>query len=290
MMAVGRAAAAALFLAALSACEGAAPAPPAPAPSASVTSPPPPPAPPPSVPPPRTLVTGTLRPGSPENLLIDPGFSGAEQGEQGAGGFLAYFAKTFARFTPVAVPDSASPAGHGGNVLALSNATVPLPRAIEVVLRFTGGKGPFVAEVWMAARDPEGAARPWGPTGPSATILAPAADQATTLAPDQSPPRQASGRSWTRFTGTFSGDIVGAGLLVVNTGSLPGTVDLAAPQVLAVPIVSTLGRATSPRSLRPEERATVAFALSRAPGEPGLPSGGAPPRPRVGPRLGGGSR
>ncbi len=273
----------AFFLAAPTGCEGTAPAPaPAATPSASVSSPPPPPAPPASTPP-RTLVVGSLRPGAPENLLLDPGFYGAERGEQGAGGFLAYFAKSFVRTTPSAVPDSASPAGHGGNMLALTdpNATATAARAIEVVFRFTGGKGPFTAEVWMAARDPEGAARSWGPPGPTASLLAPAQGQTIDLAPDPAPPRAANGRLWTRFTGTFATDIVGAGLFVVNTGTEPGTVYLAAPQVLAVPLVSTLG-ATRPRSLRPDERGTAAFALSR-PADPWLPTATEPTRPRVGP-------
>ncbi len=209
----------------------------------------------------RTLVTRGLRVGPPENLLLDPGFSTAEQGQQGAGGFLGYFTKDFSRYTIETRVDSASPARLGAVAIMLDpKGTDASARSIALVARFGGGKGPFSAELWVASLDPSGSPRAF-PADPgfTATLTHPGDSIAVDLSRDPTSSRVASGREWVRYAGRLERDLVGGGLLILTTAR-PGGVELAAPVVVAAPTLpgpTAWGPRAAERRLRPEERALV---------------------------------
>lgn len=257
----------ALSILALAACGGddspyVPPAPPSP------TAPPPPP---PGPTPARTQVTGTLLPTTTKNLLLDPGFFLTEQGGQIAGAFLAVYEQGQGNLTLRVRVDSTSPAGFAGGVAIAKEpkATDEKARSIQFLAAFTGGKGPFVAKVWVASVDAAGAPRafPEDGGGFEASILDPGRQsQAAELQRDDTAPRVSGGRTWVRYSGQLPRDLVGGGMMIMTTGTKGGGFELAAPEIVATSATTALSRVPvmRVRPMRESERAAV-LAYDRIP-------------------------
>ena len=258
-----------------------------PQPSATVAVP----APPPSVAPAkRTLVDGKLVSTPTQNLLLDPGFSLTEQGQQGAGTFLAFY-ESGGQLEVKTRVDSTSPSGFGGGVATLKDpkATDVKSRSIQLIASFTGGKGPFVAKVWVSSIDAGGAPRPFPEDqgGFEAVLVDAKQSNAGNLKIDPEQTKIVGSRTWVLYTGQLKKDLVGGGLMVVTTGNKGGGFELSAPEIVATPTLAatSLGRGhvMGSRALTAGERASIAAyaAIPRrlvpaSPGEraphPGVPA------------------
>jgi hypothetical protein len=237
-----------------------------PKPSGStVTPPPPPPPPPPSSPALRTLGTGTLQPTTTQNLLLDPGFFLTEQGGQIAGAFLAVYEQGQGQLQLRVRIDSTSPAGFGGGVVLARDpkATDEKARSIQFLAAFTGGKGPFVAKVWVSATDAAGAPRalPEDGGGFEASVLDPARQSsAADLVRDPEKTKRVGGRTWSLYTGQLTRDLVGGGMMLMTTGSKGGGFELAAPEIVAISAANGVSRipTLTERPLKSSEREAIA--------------------------------
>jgi len=257
-------------------------------PGPAPTTPPAPPPPAPTTPPPRTLVQGTLLPSSTKNLLLDPGFQLTEDGGQIAGAFLAVYEQGQGGLTLKVRTDSTSPAGFAGGVAVAKEprATDEKSRSIQFLAAFTGGKGPFVASVWVASVDAAGAPRPFpeGGGGFEASLIDPASNAAAELTRQPERTKVANGRTWVLYQGTFTRNLLGGGMMIMTTGTLGGGFELAAPEIVATELPTGLTRGTPMRvrPMRESERAAVAT-YARIPKKLVPPKGVEAPRPVVPP-------
>lgn len=250
-------------------------------------------------PPIRTLTEGTLLPTTTQNLLLDPGFALTEDGGQIAGAFLAVYEQGQGQLALDVRLDSTSPAGFAGGVVLAKEpkAGAEKSRSIQFLAAFTGGKGPFVAKVWVASVNEAGAPRafPEDGGGFEATILDPARSSgagAAVLARDPEKTKVANGRTWVLYQGTLTRDLVGGGMMIMTTGTKGGGFELAAPEIVAVSAVAagglTRGRQMQIRDMRASERAAIATygripkQLVPAHARTGAGEGAVVPRPNVG--------
>lgn len=234
-----------------------------PKPAISTTAPP---VPPPTATPARTLGTGSLLPTTTQNLLLDPGFFLTEQGGQITGAFLAVYEQGQGQLQLRVRIDSTSPAGFGGGVVLARDpkATDTKARSIQFLAAFTGGKGPFVAKVWVSSTDATGVPRGFPEDGGGfiASILDPARQSgAVDLVRDAEKTKTVGGRTWVLYTGELKKDLVGGGMMIMTTGAKGGGFELAAPEIVAVPAVAQGGLSRKPslvvRALSDSERAAI---------------------------------
>jgi hypothetical protein len=218
----------------------------------------------------RTLLTGGLTPTRAQNLLLDPGFWLTEQGQQGQGTFLAFYASSSSRLDIAVRTLSDSPAGFGGGVALLKDpkATDDKSRSIQLIANFTGGKGPFEASVWISSVDAAGAPRPFPEDGGGfeATILDARQSSSAVLKLDPEKTMVVGKRTWVQFRGTLKKDLVGGGLIAVETGAKGGGFEAAAPEIIALPTLAATSTTSLSRQapevtwrpVRADERATFA--------------------------------
>lgn len=233
-----------------------------PKPAGSTVTPPPPPPPPPAAL--RTLGTGTLQPTTTQNLLLDPGFFLTEQGGQIAGAFLAVYEQGQGQLQLRVRIDSTSPAGFGGGVVLAKDpkATDEKSRSIQFLAAFTGGKGPFVAKVWVSATDASGAPRafPEDGGGFEASVLNPARQSsAANLVRDPEKTKQVGARTWALYTGQLAPEIVGGGMMIMTTGTKGGGFEFAAPEIVAISAANGMSRipTLALRPLKSSERDAI---------------------------------
>lgn len=236
-------------------------------------APPPAPAPTAATPPKRSLVEGKLLANSPQNMLLDPGFVLTEQGEGGAGSFVAYYSSGNQRLTVKIRNDSSSPSGFGGGFAILKDpkATDTTSRSFQLLSSFVGGKGPFAARVWVSFTDGAGLpkAAPEENSGFSASLVDNRERNAAELVNDPEATKVANGRTWHLYKGEQAKDLVGGGLFLISYGSKGGGIELAAPEVVPVALtraalahpdarVETSAPALRERPLTTEERGSIA--------------------------------
>jgi hypothetical protein len=210
----------------------------------------------------RTLVTGNALPTSPVNLIADPGFYLLGY-EQGFGSFITFYNDgDFAEVTSSA--DSRSPAGFGGRVANLKDAfaTDAKSRAMTMLASFAGGPGPFRAQVWVSKSDSKGTAVA-APTDKAAIQIsiaggAPGASQAYDLAVDPAATRTVGDRTWLLYRADIGEPITPGGFFMVEAGEGGGQWHIAAPELVATPLLA--GQPTRALSNRWQARAR---ALSR---------------------------
>lgn len=247
----------------------------------------------------RTLLTAGLTPTRAQNLLLDPGFELTAQGQQGAGTFLAFYAASSGQLQIDVSTRSDSPAGFGGGVAMLKDpkATDDKARSIQLIASFTGGKGPFDASVWVSAVDAAGEPRPFPEDGGGfdASIVDAKQTSSATLQRDPEKTRIVGKRTWVQFRGQLKRDLVGGGLMAIETGTKGGGFEAAAPEIVALPTLAptastSLARRAPEvtwRALRADERATIAAyaAIPKRYVPAGqLAPGALPPRPAVAPK------
>jgi hypothetical protein len=205
---------------------------------------------PPAVPAKRTIVTGNALPTSPVNLIADPGFGLADQ-QGGFGSFLAFDEATFVPLELATMVDSRSPAGFGGAVALVrpDGATSKRSEPVLLLTSFQGGAGPFHAKVWVSKSDLSGAPAELGidAKGIRASITDGTPDgEAFDLTPIDEATRTIGGRTWTLLRGEITKPLTYGGFFVVRTGTGGGQFHIAAPEIVAQPLVDGL---TATRSL-----------------------------------------
>ena len=213
----------------------------------------------------RAIVQGKALPTSPVNLLADPGFALAAQ-QAGFGSFLAFDEETFSQLELATTVDSRSPAGFGGSVALVrpDGATNKKSAPVLLLTSFPGGAGPFHAKVWVSRSDLAG--KPTDLTIDAKGIVASINDgtpdgEAFDLVPVEGSARIAGGRTWTLLRADVTKPLVYGGFFVVHTGTGGGQFHVAAPEIVAQPLVD--GLAASTRSLSTAQRARALSSAER---------------------------
>lgn len=213
---------------------------------------------------PRKLVEGSALPTSPTNLIADPGF-GLVGREAGYGAFLALYDDTFSPIDLETTYDSRSPAGFGGSVALVKPAGATSTKSDPVMLlaSFQGGAGPFRAQVWVSKSSVSGA--PADVTNDEKGVRAMLTDEtpegeAFDLVPVDGSARTAGGRRWVLLRAEVQKPLVYGGFLVIRTGTGGGQFHIAAPEVVAQPLVD----AHAVRSSRPLVKARAKTSSERA--------------------------
>jgi hypothetical protein len=204
-----------------------------PAASATATAPPGPPQ-------KRTLVEGRQLPSSPVNLLLDPGFALVGTSP----GYGLWLDERFEQTGLSVTSDSRSPAGFGGGVAVFQADGATNTESIELVFvaPFPGGEGPFHAEVWVSRSDVSG--KPVSFTPDKKSILVSLTDgslvgEAIDLKPIDGTTHTIGGRTWV-LLGVDAKSLTYGGYMIIKTGTKGGRWHLAAPQVVAQPLVQGL--------------------------------------------------
>jgi hypothetical protein len=216
----------------------------------------------PAAPSPRTLVEGNALPTSPVNLIADPGFGLSGQ-QAGFGSFLAFDEETFAQVELASTVDSRSPAGFGGSVALVrpEDATNKKSAPVLLLTSFQGGAGPFHATVWVSRSDIAG--KPTSLGIDSKGIVASIADgtpegEAFDLTPVDGASRVAGGRTWTLLRADITKPLAYGGFFIVHTGTGGGQFHIAAPQIVAQPLVDGLASTRSLSSSLRSRRVSTA--------------------------------
>jgi hypothetical protein len=215
--------------------------------------------------PPRTIVVGNALPTSPVNLIADPGFGLAGQ-QAGFGSFLAFDEDSFAQLELATTVDSRSPAGFGGAVALVRPDGATNKQSLPVLLltSFPGGAGPFHAKVWVSRSTLAG--KPAELTIDERGVVASITDgtpdgEAFDLTPVDGGSRTAGGRTWTLLRADITKPLTYGGFFIVHTGTGGGQFHIAAPEIVAEPLVAGLA---SNRSLPASARARAVSASERA--------------------------
>lgn len=232
--------------------------------------PPPPSAPPASAPAPgpspRGLVDLNALPTSPVNLLLDPGFGLV--GEQASyGSFLAFNDGTYRSFDLKVTFDSRSPAGFGGAVARIEppGATDTRSNAVTILTSVPGGAGPFRAQIWVSKTTVKGepAAIALGEDGITASLADGTPNgKAYDLEPVADATRTSGAHTWTLLRATIDKALPYGAFFLVHTGNGGGFFRIAAPEIVAQPLVAAVptrgfGRAVTARAMTATERAVI---------------------------------
>jgi hypothetical protein len=210
----------------------------------------PPPAP--STPKARTLVAGRALSTSAVNLIADPGFGLAGQ-QAGFGSFLAFDEASFTQLDLTTTLESRSPAGFGGAIALVKpdGATNKTSEPVMLLTSFQGGTGPFHANVWVSKSTVGGTpvALTIDTKGVRASITDETPDgEAFDLVPVPSATREVGGRTWTLLRADITKPLTYGGFFVLHTGTGGGQYHVAAPEIVAQPLVDGLGQTRSARA------------------------------------------
>lgn len=233
---------------------------------------------PPATPAPRKLVEGNALPTSPVNLIADPGFALAGEGAS-YGSFFAVTEGDYAQLELVTMADSRSPAGFGGSVAMVrpEGATNSASDPVLLLTAFQGGTGPFRAQVWLSQSDVAGNPKDVtvDPKGVRATVTDETPDgEAYDLAIVESATRKVGARTWVLLRAELPKPLTYGGFFIVRTGTGGGQFWVAAPEVVAQPLVDgitatkslgTTAKAIAPRVKTQAERGAITKYKSRPP-------------------------
>lgn len=219
----------------------------------------------PGAPAPRKIVEGRALPTSTVNLIADPGFALVGQ-QAGFGSFLAFEEDSFSPLELATTVDSRSPAGFGGSVALVrpDGATNKTSAPILLLTSFQGGKGPFHAKVWVSRSSLSG--KPSTLSIDGRGIVASIADEtpdgdAVDLTPVEGSTRTVGGRTWTLLRAEITKPLAYGGFFIVHTGTGGGQFHVAAPEIVAQPLVDGLMKT---HSLAPRLRARAITSSERA--------------------------
>ena len=185
----------------------------------------------------RTMVSGSLVLGTAVNLVSDPGF--ALVSTPGSyGGFYGSAGSTFTPLTIVTARDSRSPAGLRGAVALLTapGATDAAGVGISFLGTVTGGTGPFHAEVWVSKSTLAGAPTTFDASEVHASVLY---QQGGALDLDAvvADIRMVGARKWLPLRADFADGFAQGGYLSIAIPTSGGTWQVAAPSLVAQPLV-----------------------------------------------------
>ncbi len=223
---------------------------------------------------PRSLKTGSLLPYSPQNLLLDVTFR-----EGGWGHFNSFYDGNFNPLTTPSRIFSDSPGGVGApvGVFKDSSATDEKSKALVSLASFLGGKGPFVAHVWVSRSNVAGAPVEL-PNDPLYFRAAVAGDVGSTAKGwdlQQKTTRVHGARTWVLYEAKII-DNLPSGFFVIRFGRLGGQYMVTAPEVVPLSLLPAGDAKMSgelPAVARPAlpEEIAAAAAYARQPIQLGLP-------------------
>lgn len=224
----------------------------------------------------RTLVSRGLMPGAPQNLLLDITFR-----DSGWGHFTSIFDGGMSQPTVGGKISSLSPAGVSAPVAVFKDpaATDEKGKGISSIASFLGGKGPFVARVWVSRTNVAGDGID---LDPDTTVFRTAITtgglpegKAYDLA--RKDEKSIGGRTWVLFEGRVEDDLPGTAFFNLRFGKKGGGFLVQAPEVVPVALIPTEGATpmalpfgVKARALLPEEWEAMAF-YRRQPVQLGLP-------------------
>lgn len=208
-----------------------------PADSAQATQPPAPPQ-------KRTLLDGTQLASSPVNLLIDPAF-GLEIANYGQAGYGMWIDEAAQQTGFTTTLDSRSPAGFGGAVglFQADGATNTQSDELVFIAPFPGGGGPFRARAWVSKSDVNGKPVTFTTDVKSIQLSLAAATpsgDAVDLTAVSGATRSYAGRTWVMLEVNVAQPYPYGGYFIIHTGTKGGRWHIAAPEVVAQPLVQGL--------------------------------------------------
>jgi hypothetical protein len=179
----------------------------------------------------RTLVTRSLMPTSPKNLLRDPLIGG--DGTTSYGQFRAFFVA--GAFLPLKRTfQSVSPVGGAVSIEELRDlpADAGTATSARVMSSFLGGSGDFQASIWLSGGDANAAPLPYASVSSSlqVSILDNDGVAKVMLAPS-SAPKKFGAREWVQFSTPGPAALPRGGWLTVSLRDFKVTLQLAAPEV-----------------------------------------------------------
>lgn len=233
------------------------------------------PAPQPQPQPARTLINRPLLSGSPLNLLLDIGFRDA-----GWGHFTTIYDNFSGQVTPQQRTFSLSPASVTAPVGIIKDpsATDEKSRGIVSLCSFLGGKGPFVARVWISKSSAAGAPVPLedDPTVFRAAITTGGLPEGKAYDLARKEDKVLGDRTWVLFEAKIDAELPSTAFFNLKFGRRGGAFMVQAPEVLAEALLPPSGKAMAlnvpvlARTVFADESAAIA-AYVRQPHQLGLP-------------------
>lgn len=223
----------------------------------------------------RTLITRSLLSGAPQNLLLDITFR-----DQGWGHFTSFYDSASSQLNVASRVISLAPAGLTAPVAVFKDPTADDTRSkgMTSIASFLGGKGPFVARIWVsrsnAAGQPIELVEDPSVFRCAITTGGMPEGKAYDLARKDS--KVFGDRTWVLFESTIEADLPGTAFFNLKFGRKGGGFMVTAPEVVAsklLPPADTKLSYEAPakaRALLPEERDAIARYV-RQPHRLGLP-------------------
>ncbi|MBI2388683.1 MAG: hypothetical protein HYV09_03615 [Deltaproteobacteria bacterium] len=224
----------------------------------------------------RTLINRPLLAGAPQNLLLDITFR-----DQGWGHFTSFYDSASSQLNVQSRVASLAPAGLTAPIAVFKDPTADDARSkgMTSIASFLGGKGPFVARIWVSRSNAAGQ--------PIELVEDPAVfrcaittggmpeGKAYDLARKDT--KVLGDRTWVLFESTIEADLPGTAFFNLKFGRKGGGYMVSAPEVVAsklLPAGDTKASYEAPataRALLPEERDAIARYVKQ-PHRLGLPA------------------
>jgi hypothetical protein len=223
----------------------------------------------------RTLVSRGRLPGAPQNLLLDVTFR-----DNGWGHFTSFYDGAMSQPSVGVRVLSLAPAGVSAPVATFkdSAATDEKSKGITSIASFLGGKGPFVARVWVSRTNVAGEPRPLEDDALvfRAALTTGGLPEGKAYDLARKDERLVGDRTWTLFEGRVDDALPGTAFFNLKFGRKGGGYLVQAPEVTPLRLLpageSTMVKpfVVKPRALAPEEYEAIAF-YQRQPVQLGLP-------------------
>jgi hypothetical protein len=224
----------------------------------------------------RTIVNRPLLGTSPHNLLLDIAFR-----EAGWGHFTSFFDGASSQYNASSRTFSLSPLSVTAPVGVFKDpaATDEKSKGIMSIASFLGGKGPFVARVWVTRSNVAGSplSLDEDPTTFRAAITTGGFPEGKAYDLARKNEKTIGDRTWFLFEGQIDGDLPSTAFFNLKFGRKGGAFMVQAPEVIAKNLLPpgdtamAMKASITPRAVTFEESAAVAAYL-RQPHQLGLPA------------------
>ena len=221
----------------------------------------------------RTIVTRPLLAGSPNNLLLDTTFR--DQGGFSWGHFAGLYDGGAALATATSRTLSLSPESVSAQVGIFKDttATDEKSRGITSLSTFLGGKGPFLARVWVSRSNVAGAPIDFedDPTVFRASITTGGLPEGKAYDLSRKTEKKIGERTWWLYETKVDDDLPSTAFYNLKFGRKGGAFMVQAPEVVAVNLLPpsdgamALKPALKPRMVTFEESAAIAWYLRQPP-------------------------
>jgi hypothetical protein len=222
----------------------------------------------------RTLINRPLLSGSPLNLVLDQGFR-----DSGWGHFTTVYDNLSGQLTPTQRTFSLSPVSVTAPVGIFKDpaATDEKSKGFTSLCSFLGGKGPFVARVWVSRSSVAGAPLPLedDPAVFRTSITTGGLPEGKAYDLARKEEKLLGDRTWILFEGTIDAELPSTAFFNLKFGRRGGGFMVTAPEVLATALLPPAGKtmalqlALRARTVLPEESSAIA-AYVRQPHQLGL--------------------